>query len=107
MHKLLYILPIAVFEVITTFVCFLMVKLKQCSMSLNKRQNLIKNQCLRIYVFCIQKMCRVAARRLSIYNFTWGLLKASNLQAESKILKKLLENQIYQKNFPKKVCLVP
>jgi hypothetical protein len=55
---------------------------------MNKRQNLTKNQCLRIYVFCIQKMCRVAARRLSIYNFAWGPLKASNLQAESKILKK-------------------
>jgi hypothetical protein len=41
-------------------------------------------------------MCRVSARRLSIYNFAWGLLKATNLQAESKILKKLLEHQIYQ-----------
>jgi hypothetical protein len=41
-------------------------------------------------------MCRVSARRLSIYNFTWGLLKATNLQAESKILKNLLEHQIYQ-----------
>jgi hypothetical protein len=43
-----------------------------------------------------RKMCRVSARRLFIYNFAWGLLKASNLQAESKILKKLLEHQIYQ-----------
>jgi hypothetical protein len=41
-------------------------------------------------------MCRVSARKLSIYNFAWGLLKVSNLQAESKILKKLLEHQIYQ-----------
>jgi hypothetical protein len=38
-----------------------------------------------------KKMCRVSARKLSIYNFAWGLLKA-----ESKILKKLLEHQIYQ-----------
>jgi hypothetical protein len=63
---------------------------------MNKRQNPLKNPCLRIYVFCIQKMCRVAAKRLSIYNFAWEFLKASNLQAESKILKKLLERQIYQ-----------
>jgi hypothetical protein len=35
-------------------------------------------------------MCRESARRLSIYNFAWGLLKASNLQAESKILKKII-----------------
>jgi hypothetical protein len=35
-----------------------------------------------------KKMCRVSARRLSIYNFALGLLKASNLQAESKVLKK-------------------
>jgi hypothetical protein len=32
-------------------------------------------------------MCRVSARTLSIYNFAWELLKAMNLQAESKILK--------------------
>jgi hypothetical protein len=52
-----------------------------------------------------KKMCRVSARRLFIYNFAWGLLKASNLQAEYKILKKLLEHQIYQpkqKNSKKK-----
>jgi hypothetical protein len=36
----------------------------------------------------IKKMCRVSARRLSIYNFAWEFLKATNLQAESKILKK-------------------
>jgi hypothetical protein len=43
------------------------------------------------YVFSIVKiMCRVSARRVSIYYFTWGLLKASNLQAESKILKKII-----------------
>jgi hypothetical protein len=41
-------------------------------------------------------MCRVSARRLSIYNFARELLKATNLQAESKILKKILEHQIYQ-----------
>jgi hypothetical protein len=41
-------------------------------------------------------MYHVSARKFSIYNFAWGLLKASNLQAESKILKKLLEHQIYQ-----------
>jgi hypothetical protein len=35
----------------------------------------------------LEKMCRVSARRLSIYNFAWELLKATNLQAESKILK--------------------
>jgi hypothetical protein len=35
-------------------------------------------------------MCRASARRLSIYNFAWGLLKASNLQAESKILKEII-----------------
>jgi hypothetical protein len=34
-----------------------------------------------------EKMCRVSARKLSIYNFAWELLKAMNLQAESKILK--------------------
>jgi hypothetical protein len=53
----------------------------------------------------LKKMCRVSARRLSIYNFAWGLLKATNLQAESKILKKILEHQIYQskqKNSKKK-----
>jgi hypothetical protein len=32
-------------------------------------------------------MCRVSARRLSIYNFAWEALNATNLQAESKILK--------------------
>jgi hypothetical protein len=41
-------------------------------------------------------MCRVSARILSIYNFAWELLKATNMQAESKILKKILEHQIYQ-----------
>jgi hypothetical protein len=41
-------------------------------------------------------MCRVSARRLSIYNFAWGLLKVSNLQAESKILKKIIGTPIYQ-----------
>jgi hypothetical protein len=29
-----------------------------------------------IYIF-LDKMCRVSARRLSIYNFAWGLLKAT------------------------------
>jgi hypothetical protein len=43
-------------------------------------------------------MCRVSARRLSIYNFAWELPKATNLQAESKILQKILEHQIYQSN---------
>jgi hypothetical protein len=54
-------------------------------------------------------MCRVSARRLSIYNFAWGLLKATNLQAESKILKKILEHLIYQskqKSSKKKLCFV-
>jgi hypothetical protein len=53
------------------------------------------------------KICHVSARRLSIYNFAWGLLKASNLQAESKILKKLLEHQIYQskQKISKKNCV--
>jgi hypothetical protein len=42
-------------------------------------------------------MCHVSARRLSIYNFAWGLLKASNLQAVSKILIKIIGTpQIYQ-----------
>jgi hypothetical protein len=40
-------------------------------------------------------MCRVSARRLSIYNFAWGLLKASNLQAESQIPKKKYWNTKY------------
>jgi hypothetical protein len=56
------------------------------------------------------KMCRVSARRFSISNFAWGLLKASNLQAESKIIKKILEHQIYQskpKISKKKLCFVP
>jgi hypothetical protein len=35
-------------------------------------------------VYIIEKKCRVSARRLS--NLALGLLKASNLQAESKIL---------------------
>jgi hypothetical protein len=50
-------------------------------------------------------MCRISARRLSIYNFAWGLLKASNLQAESKILKKIIGTpnlSIKTKNFEKK-----
>jgi hypothetical protein len=50
-------------------------------------------------------MCRVSARRLSIYNFARGLLKASNLQAESKILKKIIGTpnlSINTKNFEKK-----
>jgi hypothetical protein len=34
-----------------------------------------------------KKMSPVSARRLSIYNFAWELQKATNLQAESKILK--------------------
>jgi hypothetical protein len=38
----------------------------------------------------LKKMCRVSARRLSIYNFAWRLPKASNLQAEFKILKKII-----------------
>jgi hypothetical protein len=54
-----------------------------------------------------KKMCCVSARRLFIYNFGWGLLKASNLQAESKILKKILEHQIYQSEpkISKKNCV--
>jgi hypothetical protein len=71
----------------------------------------------------MKKMCRVSARRLSIYIFVWGLLKATknfpkksmfkylksvkepkirmgatrrNLQAQPKILKKLTQHQIYQ-----------
>jgi hypothetical protein len=50
-------------------------------------------------------MCRVSARRLSIYNFAWRLLKASNLQTESKILKKIIGTpnlSIKTKNFEKK-----
>jgi hypothetical protein len=35
-------------------------------------------------------MCRVPARRFSIYNFAWGLLKATNKQVEFKILKKII-----------------
>jgi hypothetical protein len=52
-------------------------------------------------------MCRVSSRRLSIYNFARGLLKASNLQAESKILKKLFEHQNYQskQKMSKKNCV--
>jgi hypothetical protein len=55
----------------------------------------------------IKKKCHVSARRLSIYNFAWGLLKVSNLQAESKILKKLLELEIYQskQKISKKNCV--
>jgi hypothetical protein len=51
---------------------------------------------IRYFEFLVKKMCRVSAKRLSIYNFAWGLLKETNLQAESKILKKKLEHQIYQ-----------
>jgi hypothetical protein len=78
-------------------------------------------------------MCRVAARRLSIYNLVWGLLKATknfpkknifslksvkepkirmgatirNLQAQPKILKNLSEHQIYQskRKFFQKKCV--
>jgi hypothetical protein len=53
-------------------------------------------------------MCRVSARRLSIYNFAWGLQKASNLQAESKIQKKNKGTPnltIKTKNFYKKNCV--
>jgi hypothetical protein len=45
-------------------------------------------------------MCRVSARKLSIYNFAWELLKATNLQAESKILK--YQNESKRKFFQKK-----
>jgi hypothetical protein len=69
-------------------------------------------------IYTVKKMCCVSARKLSINNYAWGLLKATkklylvhqnwkeannsyvgyptNLQAEPKILKKLLELQIYQ-----------
>jgi hypothetical protein len=51
-------------------------------------------------------MCRVSARRLSIYNFAWELLKATNLQAESKILqywniKSTNQNEIFSEKDPK------
>jgi hypothetical protein len=50
-----------------------------------------------------EKMCRVSARRLSIYNFAWELLKATNLQAESKILKYWnIKSTNQNENFPKK-----
>jgi hypothetical protein len=29
------------------------------------------------YKDIVKKMCRVSARRLSVYNFAWGLLKAT------------------------------
>jgi hypothetical protein len=32
---------------------------------------------LECWSILIEKMCRVSARRLSIYNFVWGLLKAT------------------------------
>jgi hypothetical protein len=48
-------------------------------------------------------MCRVSARRLSIYNFAWELLKATNLQAESKILKYWnIKSTNQNENFSKK-----
>jgi hypothetical protein len=51
----------------------------------------------------IKKMCRVSARRLSIYNFAWELLKATNLQAESKILKYWnIKSTNQNENFSKK-----
>jgi hypothetical protein len=61
-----------------------------------------------------KKMCRVAARRLSIYNFAWGLLQATksetkvkqtkinmesirrSLQAQPNNTKKLAKHQINQ-----------
>jgi hypothetical protein len=60
-----------------------------------------------------KKMCRVSARRLSFYNFVWGLLKATkkvylipqkihmgsirqSLQAQPKNIKKLSKHQINQ-----------
>jgi hypothetical protein len=55
----------------------------------------------------IKKMCRVSARKLSIYNFAWRLLKASNLQAEFKILKKYWNTKSINQNqkFQKKNCV--
>jgi hypothetical protein len=77
-----------------------------------------------------KKICRVSARRLSIYNFAWGLLNATkevylvpenwkgannsygdyptNLKAEPKILKQILEYQSYQskQKFSKKNCVL-
>jgi hypothetical protein len=52
-------------------------------------------------------MCHVSARRLSIYNFAWGLLKASNLQAGSKILKEIIgtPNLSMKKKNSKKNCV--
>jgi hypothetical protein len=48
-------------------------------------------------------MCRVSAKRLSIYNFAWELLKATNLQAESKILKYWnIKSTNQNENFSKK-----
>jgi hypothetical protein len=45
-------------------------------------------------------MCRVSARRLSIYNLAWELqlLKATNLQAESKIPKKYWNTKSINQN---------
>jgi hypothetical protein len=42
------------------------------------------------------------SRILSIYNFAWGLLKASNLQAESKILNQNKKNINQNQKFLKK-----
>jgi hypothetical protein len=58
---------------------FMQINYKSSEMSQKQKDFIIQQQ---------KKMCRVSARRLSIYNFALGLLKASNLQAESKILKK-------------------
>jgi hypothetical protein len=78
-------------------------------------------------------MSRLFARRLSIYNFAWGLLKTTkkvnyvpqkmkknpniyigsiwrSLQAQPKIIKKLSKTQINQSKQKKiliKICLVP
>jgi hypothetical protein len=72
----------------------------------NYRKFKFSKKCCNLYIkISKQKMCRVSARRF--YNFTWGLLKASNLQAESEILKKLLEHEIYQskQKISKKNCV--
>jgi hypothetical protein len=72
--------------------------------STNEIEKIPKN-----YVYSkVKKMCRVSVNRLFIYNFAWGLLKTSNSQAESKILKKIIGKSnlsIKTKNFKKKTYL--
>jgi hypothetical protein len=65
-------------------------------------QNFNKKVCIFQIHVSARIAYRVSARGLFVNNFAWELLKASNLQAESKIIKKIIETpnlSIETKNF--------